>query len=97
MHLQAALLVSALTAGSAAASSGRIGSFTLPLERRQVSKNEQGDEAVTSIYGGVDWVTGIKLGNQDMRIQIDTGSADLYVYRLGPFCCVSANLLQLGC
>ena len=81
MHLSGAFLTSAFTAGSVAGSflTSRdrkpIGRFTLPLEKRA-----QGDEAVAPIYGGVDWVTSVGLGGQNLRVQIDTGSADLYAH-----------------
>ena len=84
MHLTQALLVSALAAGPAAASfltsrsNKPIGRFTLPLERRNVEvRAAQGDESVATIYNGTDWVTSANFGGQDLRVQIDTGSADL--------------------
>ena len=87
MHWTQALLLSAYAVGPSAATyltarSGEpIGRFTLPLERRTLKIEERatGDEAVATIYGGTDWVTSANFGGQDLRVQIDTGSADLYV------------------
>ena len=79
MHWSQCLLASAVAVAPCAAAglstrSGKsINSFTIPLQRR----SQQGDEAVVPIYGGMDWVTSANLGGQDMRLQIDTGSADL--------------------
>ena len=83
MHWTRALLVSALATGQTTASlltsrsAKPIGRFTLPLQRRSVERRASGDEAVATIYGGTDWVTSCNLGGQDLRVQIDTGSADL--------------------
>ena len=77
------MLLSFLALGSTTASSltsrsaKPIGRFTLPLQRRSVERRATGDEAVTTIYGGTDWVTSANFGGQDLRVQIDTGSADL--------------------
>ncbi len=63
------------------------GHFTVPLERRSralSARGQKGDDAVGTIYNGTDWVTSVNLGGQDLVVQIDTGSADLYVWF--PFC-----------
>ena len=83
MQLTQALLVCGFAAGSLAASApgprseNRIGRFTLPLQRRNIAARSRGDEAVATIYDGTDWVTSANFGGQDLRVQIDTGSADL--------------------
>ncbi|KAI4149069.1 MAG: hypothetical protein LQ340_004800 [Diploschistes diacapsis] len=97
MHLAQALIVSALAATPSAASwlSSRspnsVGRFTLPLQRRSTS----GDELVDTIYGGTDWVTSANFGGQDLRVQIDTGSGDLWVVStLLPQDFIKTNLSQ---
>ena len=76
--------VSALLLTVVGASSVLAGSFTLNLERRDRARskdtsNVRGDGAVGAIFNGTDWVTAATVGGQQVIMQIDTGSADLYV------------------
>lgn len=95
MRFQDSLILSAASAYTVAAASApvldgeRIGRFTLELEPRAwrretiVKRSESGDEEVVNIDDGINWATNVNLGGQDLRVQIDTGSADLWVISTG--------------
>lgn len=87
MHFTRSFLISALAAAPATASwfgersVKNPGRFEMQLQRksslRSLTTRGDGDEAVSTIYNGTDWVTEVNLGGQKVILQIDTGSADL--------------------